>query len=121
MGTADILVRALLVVVMVGGGAAVIGTTRAAASGRLRRNGWSGIRLPSTLASEEAWAAAHRAGRMPMELSGWALLLGAIAPAVSAAMVTITLGVLSAAAAALGLMLWGAALGVRAARAVAKS
>lgn len=31
-------------------------------NGRLRHNHWAGIRLPSTVASEEAWAAAHNEG-----------------------------------------------------------
>lgn len=31
-------------------------------NGRLRRNHWAGIRLPSTMASDDAWAAAHDEG-----------------------------------------------------------
>lgn len=31
-------------------------------NGRLRHKHWAGIRLPSTVASEEAWAAAHAEG-----------------------------------------------------------
>jgi hypothetical protein len=32
----------------------------AAASGRLRRNQWVGIRIPSTMRSDHAWIAGHR-------------------------------------------------------------
>ena len=31
-------------------------------SGRLRRNHWAGIRLPSTMVSDDAWEAAHAEG-----------------------------------------------------------
>ena len=33
----------------------------AAASGRLRRNQWVGIRTPSTMRGDQAWVAGHRA------------------------------------------------------------
>ncbi|MEI6361904.1 MAG: SdpI family protein [Actinomycetes bacterium] len=32
------------------------------ANGKLRRNHWAGIRLPSTMASDDAWAAGHADG-----------------------------------------------------------
>ncbi|HEY6819851.1 MAG TPA: SdpI family protein, partial [Mycobacterium sp.] len=50
----------------------------AAASGRLRRNQWVGIRIPSTMRSDQAWVAGHRAalGLMPLHLlTGVGLLL----------------------------------------------
>jgi uncharacterized membrane protein len=31
-------------------------------NGKLRRNHWAGIRLPSTMASDDAWTAAHDEG-----------------------------------------------------------
>jgi hypothetical protein len=42
----------------------------AAASGRLRRNQWMGIRIPSTMRSDRGWVAGHRAalGLMPLHL-----------------------------------------------------
>jgi uncharacterized membrane protein len=43
--------------------------------GRLPRQHWAGIRLPSTMRSDEAWAAAHRAG------GPW-LVAGGVVPAV---------------------------------------
>jgi len=42
----------------------------AAASGRLRRNQWMGIRIPSTMRSDRGWVAGHHAalGLMPLHL-----------------------------------------------------
>jgi hypothetical protein len=43
----------------------IIATTRRAASGRLARNQWVGIRTPSTMSSDQAWVAGHQAaGRL---------------------------------------------------------
>ncbi|MES2094432.1 MAG: SdpI family protein [Actinomycetota bacterium] len=39
--------------------------TQLAASGRIGRNGFVGIRIPPTLASEAAWRAGHRAAVLP--------------------------------------------------------
>jgi uncharacterized membrane protein len=37
-----------------------------AASGRIRRNGFVGIRIPPTLASDAGWSAGHRAAAAPL-------------------------------------------------------
>ena len=52
----------------------------AAASGRLRRNQWVGIRIPSTMRSDRAWVGGHRAGLrlMPLHLSTGVALLVAV-------------------------------------------
>jgi hypothetical protein len=42
----------------------------AGATGRLPRQHWAGIRLPSTVRSDEAWEAAHDAGGPIMESGG---------------------------------------------------
>ena len=50
----------------------------AAASGRLRRNQWVGIRIPSTMGSDVGWVAGHRAALrlMPLHLiTGVALVV----------------------------------------------
>ena len=51
---------------------------RAASSGA-RRSGAAGIRLPSTLASDEAWRAGHRAAAKHMRLAAAAFIAGGIA------------------------------------------
>jgi hypothetical protein len=40
---------------------AIIAVNWWAASGRLQRNQWVGIRIPSTMRSDQAWVAGHRA------------------------------------------------------------
>lgn len=49
--------------------ALVAGVARAAARGRLPRNGTIGLRLPSMLRSDAAWQAGHRAAQTPAHLS----------------------------------------------------
>ena len=39
---------------------ALVVVMRMAASGRLKRNSWAGIRLPATITSEAAWVVAHK-------------------------------------------------------------
>jgi uncharacterized membrane protein len=43
----------------------VVVVTQLAASGKIRRNGFVGLRIPPTMASEAAWVAGHRAARAP--------------------------------------------------------
>ena len=53
----------------------------AAASGRLRRNQWVGIRTPSTMRGDQAWVAGHRAALrlMPLHLlTGIALVVAVL-------------------------------------------
>jgi hypothetical protein len=55
----------------------LIGVDWAAATGRLRRNQWAGIRTPSTMRSDRAWVAGHRAALRltPLHLATLAALL----------------------------------------------
>ena len=72
----DLLLRIVLFVVMAGSGLLLVWMARATASGRLGRNMIAGIRIPSTMASDEAWLAAHRRAERPMVLAGVAGTVG---------------------------------------------
>jgi hypothetical protein len=85
--------------------------TERAATGRLRRNYWAGLRTSRTLASDEAWVDGHRAA-LPWtrRTAGATVLLGAMTlclavPAPDAALVT--------GLAAVALVVAGALLSVR--------
>lgn len=51
----------------------VVLVTQLAASGRIGRNGFVGIRIPPTMASDAAWTAGHKAALMPSWI-GFALV-----------------------------------------------
>ena len=46
--------------------------------GTLTRNWIVGIRTPTTLASDEAWDAAHRAGARPLSIGAWGTVAAGI-------------------------------------------
>lgn len=73
-----LLMRIVLFTIMLACGVFLIWAARAAASGRLTRNMFVGIRTPSTLASDEAWQTAHVRARRPGLLSGVAALATAL-------------------------------------------
>ncbi len=52
--------------------------TQAAAAGKITRNGLWGIRIPSTMASDAAWLAGHRAARLPIWVGFAAVAIGAV-------------------------------------------
>ncbi|MFC8680179.1 SdpI family protein [Microbacterium ureisolvens] len=114
----EIVARVILFPVMVGAGLLMLWLARAAASGRLGRNQLAGVRLPSTLASDKAWLAGHRAARRPTEIAGWCALASA-APALTPLPLPVVVGVvLLGALAMIAFTLWGAVLANRAALAV---
>lgn len=69
--TEDLIARIVLVIAMAGGGALLLWLAHATASGKVRRNFFAGIRLASTLASDEAWLAGHRAAKSPTIAAAW--------------------------------------------------
>jgi uncharacterized membrane protein len=75
----------VVVVVLVGATVAVREVTRAA-RGTLRPNQLAGMRTPATLASPEAWQAAHRAAQPVTDRTASATLVAVVA-AVAAAVV----------------------------------
>lgn len=113
-----LIARLVLFVVMAGTGVLLLWMARAAASGRLRRNALAGIRTPSTMVSDEAWLAAHQRAERPTQAAGVVSILVALvmlAPVSEAVMLTT---VLVGAAAMLVLVIHGAVVGGRAARAL---
>lgn len=64
-------------------GAVMVALGRAAARGRLPRNLFVGIRIPSTLRSDQAWRAGHLAAASALTVSG-------IGPIVVAALIALT-------------------------------
>lgn len=96
---------------------------RMAASGRLKRNSWAGIRLPATITSDQAWVVAH-ATALPYiwvtaiinaVLSVFVLILGAPENVTTLILMTLGLVVL------VGGLILGSSRGVRAARALDNS
>ena len=65
-------------VVLILSGALVIALGWMGRVGRLKRNRWAGIRLPSTMKSDTAWLAAHRAGWVPTALAGLLSIAGGV-------------------------------------------
>ena len=78
MSEADIL-GLVMFAVMAGAGLMLIWMARAAASGKLKRDSIAGIRTAKTMASEEAWRAAHVRTKTLTMVAGVASLLGGVA------------------------------------------
>lgn len=108
----------VLSAVMMISGVVLIWMARAAASGRLKRNQLAGIRTQKTMASEEAWRAAHVRAKTPtIAAAVVSLVVGAalLLPMGTTPMITI---VAVASAVIFGLVAYGAVIGGRAADAV---
>ena len=115
----ETIARLVLFVVMAGSGVLALWLAQAAASGRLGRNPVAGIRLPVTMTSDSAWITAHQAAKRPTQCAGWCAIAFA-SPCVLP--VSLPLALTSIFIGAVGLLvfvLYGAAVGGRAARALA--
>lgn len=108
--------RIVLFVVMGGTGVLLLWMARAAATGRLRRNQWAGIRTPSTMTSDEAWLAAHQRAERPTQLAAAVSILVALSVAIPSSDTILFGSVMVGAAVILGLVVHGAIVGGRAAR-----
>lgn len=109
----------IVAVVMAAGGVLLIWQGWAAASGRLKRNAVAGIRTASTMASDEAWLAAHRRAKTPTVVAGAVSIAAALVVLLPVPSGVFVAAVLVSAVLDVVLVLWGAAVGVRAARALA--
>lgn len=103
---------------LLAGAVVVAVVTRRAAEGRLARNHWAGIRLPSTMRSDAAWTAGHRAAVAYTDIAAAGGAAGAVVTLAADHDGTYTIAVLGGAG---WLTLWlivGARRAVLAARAV---
>ncbi|WP_424447591.1 SdpI family protein [Microbacterium arborescens] len=117
----EILPRIVLFVTMAGSCAPLIWMARGAASGRLKRNSLAGIRTPRTIASDEAWLAAHvRSKRATLTTGYLSVAIGVVAlvPMPPAALGIV---VLVGAALMIIVMLWGTRVGTKAALAATEA
>lgn len=109
--------RWVVAAVLIVAGAVVWWIGHLSADDRLRRNRLAGIRTPTTLASDDAWYAAQRAGAGWTKVGGIASALGGVAVAIFAddgptlGVLVIVISVLTVSA-----VVGGAVVGVRAAR-----
>lgn len=115
---APLKVRIVLSIVMAASGLLVMWMAQAAASGQLKRNDIAGIRTPSTMASDVAWLAAHIRSKRATMTAGILSLVSGLAvlfPLPGPVMIAVVLG---GCPALLGFVLYGARVGIRAAKAV---
>jgi len=108
--------RIVLFVVMGATGVLLLWMGRAAATGRLKRNMYAGIRTSSLLASDEAWLAGHRRAEPSVRVAGGisiAVALSTLLPLSENAQFAV---VMVGAVLVLGAVLYGAAVAGRAAR-----
>jgi len=111
----EIAARAIVFAALVGAGILMLWLARATAEGRLGRNQFAGIRVPVTMASDQAWVAAHRAAKRPTQMAGWCAVCGGVV-ALLLPFEAVMVLTLAAAALMVGFALWGAVIGARAAR-----
>ena len=113
----EILARGVLAIVMVGAGVLQLWMATATASGRLGRNQIAGIRIPATLASDEAWLAGHRRAKRSAQYAGWCAIVTGLLAFTPLETWLVVVSVLVGSVAMLVFVLYGASVGGRAARA----
>lgn len=112
--------RLVLGVVMVVAGLLLIWMARAAATGRLRRNRFAGLRIPSTMASDEAWLAAHIRAQGHIIAAGVVSLVYGLSAFLSESIMLVALGALVTCMVILALMVYAMVVGDQAAKAVSE-
>lgn len=117
----DLTARIVLFAVMTGAGLLLLWMASAAASGRLKRNSFAGIRLPSTMASDEAWLAAHVRAKRPTMYAGYASLACALFVLLPVPALGLAIGILAGSCAMVGFTLYGARVGSRAATQIGRT
>lgn len=108
--------RLLFALVMPASGVLLIWMARATAAGRLGRNSVAGIRIGATMASDEAWRAAHRRAKRPTQWAGWIAIASGVPAFLPVAMPIVVGSAIGGCLVMLALVLYGAVVGSRAAR-----
>lgn len=121
MTTTEQLFLGVLALVLLASGLLVIWVATATASGRIGRNAFAGIRTGSTLASDEAWLAAHRRTKRPTILAGLLLIVCALLVFVPMSLEALTVSVIAVCLMVLACGIYGAVVGSAAARAVTEA
>ena len=117
----SLVLRSVLSLVMIGSGLLVVWMASAAASGQLQRNSVAGIRTPSTMASDVVWVAAHMRAKRPTMIAGYFALATGLVVLIPMPEWGIAVVMLGGCGALLGFVLYGARVGVQAAKAVLKA
>ncbi|MCB0998761.1 MAG: SdpI family protein [Acidimicrobiales bacterium] len=103
---------------MIVSGGLLVGVGWAAATGRLRRNWFAGIRTTASMSSDEAWDACHRAGGRLMAAGGVASVVCGLPlllrPSNGVGLTFVVVGLV----AVLVMTIWSGLVGNRAAKAV---
>jgi len=113
-----LLARALVALLLLGAAALLVWLARAGASGRLERNQVAGIRTRATLASDEAWLAAHRRAEGATLWAAGASALTGVLVFLPVGIEALSVVVVGGTLVMLGFVLYGAKVGVHAAREV---
>lgn len=111
-----LIARIVLAVTLGGSGILLLWLARATVSGRLGRNQIAGIRTGASLASDEAWLAAHRRAERPTRAAGIAAIAFAMCVFLPVAIEIVVLIIVLGLLVMLGLVLYGAKVGSDAAR-----
>ncbi|MDT3330735.1 SdpI family protein [Microbacterium sp. KSW-18] len=111
----DLGIRFTILILLAAMGVLLIWVATAAASGRLTRNHIAGIRIPSTMASDEAWLAAHIRAKRPTVWGGVAALVAGLCAFLPVPTESLSIVVIGASVVVLACVLYGARVGSRAA------
>ncbi|MCI2956832.1 SdpI family protein [Agromyces atrinae] len=114
----DTVGRIIVGLVMIAAGVLVIWLARATASGRVGRNDIAGIRTPSTMATDDAWLAAHIRAKRPTIFAGVASLVTGAAALLPLPTPVVGIGVVAGAGVMIAFVIHGSVVGTAAAREV---
>ena len=118
--TRELVVRLVLAAVMLASGVLLWWSGRAAAAGKLKYHHFSGIRIASTLASEEAWRAGHIRAASATLCAAAGSFLGAVSALLPVHLPFAVGGVAVMSVVVLLLVMWGSRVAHRAATEVAQ-